>query len=100
LGQKLTINSSFFYEKNYPWGKSPLPDDRDDQDRLLKPALSLNIDRELPQSSISLKSSAEYDLDLEDWEEINLRVQQNEDCYSFYINYEFIDETVSFGFEI
>lgn len=100
LNQKIRLNSSLFFQKNYPWGKSPLPDDREDQDRLIKPALSLNVDRDLEQSSFNIASNAIYDLDLEDWDEINLKFTQNEDCYSFYINYEFIDETFSFGFEI
>ena len=100
LNQKLSLNSSLFYQKDYPWGKSPLPDDRENEDRLLKPSLSLNIDRELPQSSFNIKSSATYDLNLEEWEEINLRLSQNEDCYSFFVNYEFIEQTFSFGIEI
>ncbi len=100
LNQKMQLNSSLFFEKNYPWGKSPLPDDREDQDRLIKPSMSLNVDRDLEQSSFKISSNAVYDLDLDDWEEINLRFAQNEDCYSFYLNYEFIDETISFGFEI
>jgi LPS-assembly protein len=100
LSQKVGLNSSLFFEKNYPWGKSPLPDDREDQDRLLKPAITLNIDRDLKQSSYSIAANAVYDLDLEDWDEINLKFSQNEDCYSFYLNYEFIDESISFGFEI
>jgi len=100
LNQKMRLNSSLFFEKNYPWGKSPLPDDREDQDRFIKPALSLNIDRDLEQSSYSISANAAYDLDLEDWDEINLKFSQNEDCYSFYLNYEFVDESISFGFEI
>ena len=100
LNQKMKLNSSLFFEKNYPWGQSPLTDDREDEDRLIKPALSLNIDRDLEQSSFKISSNAIYDLDLEDWDEVNLRFTQNEDCYSFYLNYEFIDETFSFGFEI
>ncbi|MGM0499594.1 MAG: LPS-assembly protein LptD [Bacillota bacterium] len=100
LNQKMKLDSSLFFEKNYPWGKSPLPDDREDQDRLIKPGLSLNFDRDLEQSSFKISSNAIYDLDLEDWDEINLRFTQNEDCYSFYLNYEFVDEAFSFGFEI
>jgi len=100
LNQKVGLNSSLFFEKNYPWGKSPLPDDREDQDRLIKPALSLNIDRDLKQSSYSISVNADYDLDLEDWDEINLRLTQKEDCYNLYLNYEFIDQSISFGFEI
>jgi len=100
LNQKVGLNSSLFFEKNYPWGKSPLPDDREDQNRLIKSALSLNIDRDLKQSSYSISVNADYDLDLEDWDEINLRLTQKEDCYNLYLNYEFIDQSISFGFEI
>ena len=100
LNQKLSLSSSLFYQRNHPWGKSPLPDDREDEDRLIKPSLSLNINRELPQSSFDIRSTAVYDLDLEDWDEINLSFVQNEDCYSFFVNYEFIDESISFGIEI
>lgn len=100
LNKKMQLNSSLFFEKNYPWGKSPLPDDREDQDRLIKPSLSLNVKRDLAQSSFKISSNAIYDFDLDDWEEINLRFAQNEDCYSFYLNYEFVDQSFSFGFEI
>jgi len=100
LNQKMKLNSSLFFEKNYPWGQSPLTDDREDEERYIKPGLSLNVDRDLEQSSFKISSNAIYDLDLEDWDEVNLRFIQNEDCYSFYLNYEFIDETFSFGFEI
>lgn len=101
LNAKMSLHSSFFYLREHPWGeRSPLPDDRENEEKLLKPALTLSIDRKLPQSSIALESDAEYDLQLEEWEEINLRLRQNEDCYSFYINYEFVDEAISFGLEI
>ena len=100
FNKKISLNSGLFYQKNYPWGESPLPDDREDEERLVKPSLSLNVNRELEQSSFNVKSSAVYDLDLEDWEEINLRLTQNEDCYSFFVNYEFVDDRVSFGIEI
>jgi LPS-assembly protein len=100
LNQKMELDSSLFFEKNYPWGKSPLPDDREDQDRFIKPGLSLNIDRDLEQSSFKISSNAIYDLDLDDWDEINLRFTQDEDCYTFYLNYEFVDDTISFGIEI
>ena len=100
LSSKIRLDSELFYQKNHPWGRSPLPDDREDEERLLKPALSLNIERELEQSSYKISSNAVYDLDLDDWEEINLRLNQNEDCYSFFINYEFVDDSISFGIEI
>lgn len=100
LNKKMKLNSSLFFEKNYPWGKTPLVDDREDQDRLIKPSLSLNINRNLDESSFSISSNNIYDLDLEEWDEVNLRFTQKEDCYRFYLNYEFIDGTFSFGFEI
>lgn len=101
LTKKLRLNSSLFYVREHPWGKrSPLPDDRENDEKLLKPALSLNLNRELPESAVALESEAEYDLELEEWEEINLRLRQKEDCYSFYVGYEFIDEAITFGIEL
>lgn len=100
LNPKLTLNSSLFYEEDHPWGKSPLPDDREDKEKLIKPSLNLNIKRELPQSSVTISSNGIYDLDLDDWEEINLRLTQNEDCYTLFLNYEFVDNSISIGVEI
>ena len=100
LTQRLSLKSSLFYQKNHSWGKSPLPDDREGQDRLLKPNLTLKLDRKLPQSSFDISLNSSYDLDLEEWEEINLRLTQNEDCYNIFVNYEFVDETYNFGIEI
>ncbi|SFL18792.1 LPS-assembly protein LptD [Halanaerobium salsuginis] len=100
LNEKLTLNSALFYQRNHAWGISPLADDREDEDHYWKPALSLNIKRPLPNSSISLETDAKYDIDLEDWDEINLRVRQNEDCYSLYIGYDLVDNAFSFGIEI
>lgn len=100
LNQKLKLKTQLFYEQNHPWGQSPLPDDREEKDRLIKPSLSLKIDRKLPQSSLTITSNGIYDLVEDDWEEINLRFNQNEDCYSFFLNYEFVDQTISLGLEI
>ncbi|MFP4021153.1 MAG: LPS-assembly protein LptD [Halanaerobium sp.] len=100
LNQKISLNSGLFYQRNHPWGESPLPDDREDEDRLIKPSLSLNFNRELEQSSFGIKSSAVYDLDSEDWDKINLRLTQKEDCYSFFVDYEFKEEVFTFGIEI
>ncbi|ADO78052.1 LPS export ABC transporter periplasmic protein LptC [Halanaerobium praevalens] len=100
FNKKYRLNSSLFFQKNYPWGQSPLVDDREDQDRLIKPALTLNVNRKFKDSSLRIKTSAIYDLDLEDWDEINLRFTQQEDCYSLFLNYEFKDESISFGIEI
>lgn len=102
LNSKINFNSSLFYQRNHPWGeqRSPLPDDREDEERLLKPGASLSYNLDLPQSSIALETDGEYNLDTEEWEKINLRLRRNEDCFTFFVGYEFIDESFTFGLEI
>jgi len=100
LGQRLSLNSSLFYQENTVTGKSPLPDDREDEDELLKPSLSIDLKGELPQSAWSLDSDAVYDLNTEEWDEITVRVRKKEDCFNAFVGYEFIDESIVFGLEL
>ena len=43
LTERFSLNSGLFYEENTVTGSSPLPDDREDEDELLKPSLSINL---------------------------------------------------------
>lgn len=100
LDDKFSLDTALSYQQKHSTGVSPLPDDREEDERLIKPSLSLNVKRELEQSSFSIGTSADYDLDLKDWKEINLILTQNEDCYSFFINYEFKEQVFRFGIEL
>lgn len=97
---RLSLNSSLFYEDKITSGTSPLPDDREDEERLIKPALSLELAGELPESAWAIDTDGSYNLDNEEWDEINLRIRKREDCFDFFIGYEFIDEAFIFGLEL
>ncbi|ADQ13920.1 LPS-assembly protein LptD [Halanaerobium hydrogeniformans] len=98
--ERLSVNSSLFYEEKLSSGSSPLPDDREDDERLLKPALSFELAGELPESAWAIDADGSYNLDTEEWDEINLRIRKKEDCFDFFIGYEFIDEALIFGLEL
>ncbi|MFW5988311.1 MAG: LPS-assembly protein LptD [bacterium] len=100
LNKKITLDTSLFYQQNYSSGESPLPDDRKENERLIKSSLDLNIKRKLKQSSYSIRTDLVYDLDQKDWDKINLGLSQDEDCYSFFVNYEFVEDKINFGIEI
>ncbi|TDO95119.1 LPS-assembly protein [Halanaerobium saccharolyticum] len=100
LSDKLLLQSGLFYKKDTVRGQSPLPDDREEEERLLNPSLSLSIAGDYPQSVWSIESDGSYDLENEEWDEINLRLRKKEDCFDFFIGYEFVDQSINFGFSI
>lgn len=97
---KLSLQSGLFYSQDKIFGNSPLPDDREDDERLLKPSLSLDIRGDYPDSAWAIESDGSYDLDTEEWEEVNLRLRKKEDCFDFFIGYEFIDQSINFGLSL
>jgi LPS-assembly protein len=100
LTEKITLNTALFYIENTVGGESPLPDDREDEDELLRPSISLDFKGELPQSAWSLDSDGEYNLRTEEWDEITLRIRKKEDCFNAFVGYEFIDQSIVFGLEL
>ena len=100
LTEKTALKSALFYKEDRTRGSSPLVDDREDEQRLLKPSLSIDLKGAYPDSAWSIETDAEYDLDIEDWEEINLRLRKKEDCFDLFIGYEFIEDSINFGLSI
>ncbi|MFW6273602.1 MAG: LPS-assembly protein LptD [Halanaerobium sp.] len=100
LTDRININTALFYEENTVGGESPLPDDREDEDELLRPSLSLDLKGELPQSAWFIDSDGEYNLRTEEWDEITLRIRKKEDCFNAFVGYEFIEDSIVFGLEL
>jgi len=100
INDQTNLKSALFYKRDRTLGSSPLVDDREDEERLLKPALSFEIEGDYPDSIWGIETDAEYDLVAEDWEEINLRLRKKEDCFDLFIGYEFIDQSITFGLSI
>jgi LPS-assembly protein len=100
LTDRINLNTALFYIENTIGGESPLPDDREDEDELLRPSLSLDLKGELPQSAWSIDSDGEYNLRTEEWDEITLRIRKKEDCFNAFVGYEFIEESIVFGLEL
>ncbi|RAK09780.1 LPS-assembly protein [Halanaerobium saccharolyticum] len=100
LNDKLLLQSGLFYKKDTIRGRSPLPDDREEEERLLNPSLSLDIEGDYPDSVWAIEGDGSYDLEKEEWDEINLRLRKKEDCFDFFIGYEFIDQSINFGLSI
>lgn len=100
LNSKFTLNTSLFYEQDKLYGDSPLVDDREEEERFLKPALAVELQGEYPDSAWSIDSDGTYDLDNEQWDEINLKLRKKEDCFDFFIGYEFIEDSIIFGLEL
>jgi LPS-assembly protein len=81
-------------------GSTPLVDDREEEERLLKPSISLDIRGDYPDSAWALEADGSFDLSSEEWDEINLRLRKKEDCFDFFIGYEFVDKSINFGLSI
>ncbi len=100
LTEKMIINSKLYYLDKSTGNYSPLPDDREDEEQLIRAALSLELKGDLPQSAWSLDSDGEYNLRTEEWDEITLRIRKKEDCFNAFVGYEFIDQSIVFGLEL
>jgi len=100
LSEQFALSTAIFYEENTVTGSSPLPDDREDEEELLKPSFSIDLKGELPQSAWALDSDGIYNLRTEEWDEITLRVRKKEDCFTAFVGYEFIDKAVVWGLEL
>lgn len=100
LNKKFLLQAGLFYKEDSVYGESPLPDDREEEERLLKPSLSLDLKGNYPDSAWAIESDGSYDLDTEEWEEINLRLRKKEDCFDFFVGYEFIDQSINFGLSL
>ncbi len=100
INKRTSLKTALFYKRDRTEGSSPLVDDREDEERLLKPSLSIDIRGAYPDSAWGIETDAEYDLEAEDWEEINLRLRKKEDCFDLFIGYEFVDQSINFGLSI
>ncbi len=100
LSKKFMLQSELFYRQDSVYGESPLPDDREEEERLIEPSLSLELKGDYPDSAWSVESDGSFDLDTEEWEEINLRLRKKEDCFDIFVGYEFIDRSINFGLSI
>lgn len=100
LSSKFTFNTSLFFEQDKIYGNTPLVDDREEEERLLKPAAAVDLQGKYPDSAWSIDSAGIYNLDSKQWEEINLRLRKKEDCFDLFIGYEFIEDSITFGLEL
>jgi len=100
FAQKTGLKAALFYKEERTIGQSPLVDDREDEERLLNPFLSIEIEGDYPDSIWSVETESSYDLDAEKWDEINLRFRKKEDCFDLFIGYEFIADSINFGLSI
>lgn len=100
LNKKLLFKSALFYRQDRVMGSTPLVDDREEEERLLKPSISLDIRGDYPDSAWALETDGSFDLSSEEWDEINLRLRKKEDCFDFFIGYEFVDKSINFGLSI
>lgn len=100
ISSRLLMSSELFYKKDMVSGESPLPDDRENEARFLRPALSFELQGDYPDSAWAVETDGSFDLIDENWEEINLRFRKKEDCFEFFIGYEFIDDSINFGLSL
>ncbi|RCW43830.1 MULTISPECIES: LPS export ABC transporter periplasmic protein LptC [unclassified Halanaerobium] len=97
---RMRLNTRLFFDKMEVSGTSPLPDDREDEETFIRPGMTLNIPSDLPQSSWQLSADAAYKIETEKWDEITAKITKVEDCFKFFVGYEFIDGNYLFGIEI
>lgn len=100
LSDKLLLQSGIFYKQDTVYGKTPLIDDREEEERFLNPSVSMDIKGDYPDSALAIESDGSYNLDTEKWEDINLRLRKKEDCFDFFIGYEFVDQSINFGLSL
>ncbi len=62
-----------------------------------------DIDLELmtgaPKSSVKIAGSGEYDLQEEEWEQLEARLERHLDCYNFFAGFDFVRRAPAFGFD-
>jgi len=100
LSNKLLLQSRIFYQQDRVYGQSPLPDDKEEEERLLNTSLAVDLKGDYPDSAWAIESDGSYNLDSKEWEEINLRLRKKEDCFNLFVGYEFLNKSISFGFSL
>lgn len=100
INPEFLLQTALFYKQDAVRGESPLPDDREEEERLLNPSLSLDLQGDYPDSAWAIETDASFDLNAEEWSEINLKLRKKEDCFDLFIGYEFIDQSINFGLSL
>ncbi len=100
LPAAMNLKTGFNWWTDIVENSSPLVDDRLEEETVFNPYLELKLPGEFKDAYTKLNFSGNYDLKTEDWDEINARITKVEDCFNFFVGYEFQEQKMTFGIEL
>ncbi len=98
LNEGTKINAGLTWLKTITGGNYLLEDDKIEEEETVSSLLSLEILTPQPQSAWIINNNNSYNLQTDEWDNINIEVIRKYDCYSLQVDYNFIDS--SYGFSI
>ena len=98
LNKETKLSGGLSWLKTITGGNYLLEDDKVEEGETVSSLLSLEILTPQPQSAWIINNNNTYNLQADEWEDIDIEVIRKYDCYSLQLNYNFVDK--SYGFSI
>lgn len=100
LTPTITLEPSLKYNITRAYGNPVIPDDKEDEERELKPGVELTYHLSRNNGSWAVGLEGSYDLEVEVWDEKIIRLTREYDCMSAFLEYDTVDSGFGFGIEI
>jgi len=99
VNKKINIESNLSLDKYFSSGFAVYPEDKVDEDFIIKSKLSVEVKTPAPESAWILSTEGIYKINEKEWEELDLKIKRKYDCYSLSFGYGFEDSSLEFDID-